>query len=130
VVHAPTQRGLTLALGAAMKILASIATLLVLAGCTQASHPTPAELAGSPNSYHDRQIRTCGQITVGGGSCHLKAETTEIWLSSSSELCQRPSVSTTYANITGLFSALEKEHLVIRKADVTPVLGGCSSGDT
>ena len=113
-----------------MKILASIVTLLVLAGCTQVSHPTPAELAGSPNSYHDRQVRTCGQVTVGGGSCSLKAETAEIWLSSSSELCQRPSVSTTYANITGLFSALEKEHLVIRKADVTPVQGDCSSGDT
>jgi len=128
---AATLPGLTQALGAAMKVFASALLLVSISGCAMTAHPTPAELAGNPSRYDDRQIVTCGQVVTGGGKCHLKASGKEIWLSSASALCAAPTPSITYANILGLFSSLESGAMhVVRKANIEPLEGVCPASGT
>lgn len=114
-----------------MKGFASLFFLAALGGCAITSHPTPTELAGHPNRYDDRQISTCGLVVTGGGKCNLKASAREIWLSSASKLCAAPTSRTTYANVSGTFSALASgTKLVIRKASIEPLEGSCPQGGT
>jgi hypothetical protein len=114
-----------------MKGFAGLILLAALSGCAASTSPTPAELAQNPARYNDRQITTCGQVIAGGGKCSLKTGAREIWLSSASKLCAAPVSNTSYASISGTFSALASgTALVIRKANIKPLDGSCPGSGT
>lgn len=109
-----------------MKQIAILAILFAFSGCTGKANPTPSDLATDFKRYDDQQVATCGQIVTGGGKCTLKTSTKEIWLSSQSELCAAQTSTTSYANVSGLFSALDSgADLVLRKAKIEPISGNC-----
>lgn len=109
-----------------MKNLGALVVLLALSGCAGSTTPTPAELARDPGRYDDRQITTCGQVVLGGAKCSLVTPAGEVWLSSASETCAAPAAVVVYAEVAGRFSVIEaSKDLVIRKATIKPLVGGC-----
>lgn len=109
-----------------MKNLEVLIVLLALSGCAGTASPTPDELAQDPGRYHDRQITTCGQVVLGGAKCSLLTPAGEVWISSASEACAAPTATVVYAKVSGQFTFIATDkNLVIRKADINPLVGGC-----
>ena len=112
-----------------MKGLSLLLATCALTACT-GKLPNPEDLVDHPSRYHDRQIRTCGQIIAGGGQCSLMTSRRKIWISSADPHCVAPIALTTHAEVSGQFSSYDSgANLVIRKARLTLLDGSCLSSD-